>query len=495
METDAPQEPPNPPSAAQNSRARQGSGRTPKLRASCDNCSNAKVRCDQDRPACQRCLYVNIQCNYSASRRMGKPPVSAKSGNEKSKATTSARRNSKADAYSADTTSECSESPKNTTQPLPDTRLNSYGQDFDYAAASQPWNEADFMPDRSGAQGSFITDLLDDSLSFNNFSNPQANASNLTQPQMATAQMQPNLSTSDQLSFSAPFQNNAGPSSSCIRVGASQSAFQMPPDLLASSNTISDQHHSITHQSTSCLDLASSTLHSLSMPSSLCTSSATAIPLNFIEQVLATSRGAISAFHTLLQCPCSHSSSFALTLALMISKILGCYSAICRCSTSAFSPTSSNLLGTSSSSTSSGQGGNATSRAIPSSSSSSTSLANSSTPGSSTSGPRGPHNMVLDTPITIGTYKIDADDEHVLLLQLVLSELRKVGKLVDAFAGQYSALSSNSCGVGLGSDDIRGKSIGGEETMYKSLEQFLRYQVYQARIEVSTMLREGEEGV
>lgn len=103
--------------------------------------------------------------------------------------------------------------------------------------------------------------------------------------------------------------------------------------------------------------------------------------------------------------------------------------------------------------------------------------------------------MVLDTPITIGTYKIDADDERVLLLQLVLSELRKVGKLVDAFAVQYSALTPNACGVGLGSDASRGKSIGGEETMYKSLEQFLRYQVYQARMEVSATLRESEEGV
>ena len=490
METNAPHEVPN---TAQNSRARQN-GRTPKVRASCDHCSNAKVRCDQDRPSCQRCLYVNIPCNYSASRRMGKPSTSARNGNNKSKTTTSARRNSKEDSYSTNndsystnTNSESGDSPKNTTQQLPDTGLDSYGQDFDGQdfdyAASQPWDHANFMSDLSG------------SLNFASFSNPQANNPRLAQPQLATSQLQATLPNSEQLNFAAPFQNNANPNSNCIRVGAGQSAFQQPSSDLTSSNTISDQTRSITHQSISCVELTSSTLQSLSLPSSMCTSPSQPIPLHTVEQVLAASRGAISAFNTLLQCPCSQSSSFALTLALIISKILSCYSAICRCST--YSPPSDNLQPTSSPATTSGNGRMfPPSKDLPTPSSSSSSSTSLSPIGSSTSMPRGPHNMVLDTPITIGGYKIDPDDEYILILQLVLSELRKVGKLVDAFAVQYSTANPNARGVVSANEAgaINGRSNSGEDAIYKSLEHFLRCQVHKLRREVGAVLRRSEEG-
>lgn len=81
---------------------------------------------------------------------------------------------------------------------------------------------------------------------------------------------------------------------------------------------------------------------------------------------------------------------------------------------------------------------------------------------------------MLGTPIAIGGYKIDPDDEYIFILQLVLSELRKVGKLVDAFAIQYSTAK--------------------EDSVYKSLEQFLRCQVHKARSEVDAVLRRSEDG-
>ncbi len=472
METDAPHEAP---SAIQSTRAGQGNGTPLKLRASCDHCSNGKVRCDQDRPSCQRCLNANITCNYSASRRMGKPSVSGRNGNDKFKTTTSTRRNSKAESYSADTTSDSSDSPKNNTQQLPDTGLDSYGQDFDYAA-SQPWNDANFMSDLPG------------SFDFASFSNPQTNSSHLTQPQLATSQLQTSLPSSDPLNFAATFHNNANPNPICIHLGSGQPAFQqLSPNLLTPSKTLPDQARGIGHQSTSCIELAASTLHSLSLPSSMCVSSPQPIPLHTIEQVLAAGRGAISAFNILLQCTCSHSSSFALTLALIITKILGGYSAICRCSAS--SPTSCNLLRTSSPAATSGSG-----RKAPSLSDHLTPSSSSSSLTTSTSIPRGPHNIVLDTPITIGGYKIDPDDEYLFILQIVLSELRKVGKLVEAFAIQYSAANSNACAVMSANEAINGGSDCGEESVYKSLEHFLRCQVHNARREVGAVLRRSEEG-
>lgn len=45
-----------------------------KFRASCDACSASKVKCDQALPTCARCTNIGVRCNYSPSRRMGKPP-------------------------------------------------------------------------------------------------------------------------------------------------------------------------------------------------------------------------------------------------------------------------------------------------------------------------------------------------------------------------------------------------------------------------------------
>lgn len=45
-----------------------------KMRASCDACSRAKVKCDKVRPTCQRCGNMSICCNYSPSMRYALPP-------------------------------------------------------------------------------------------------------------------------------------------------------------------------------------------------------------------------------------------------------------------------------------------------------------------------------------------------------------------------------------------------------------------------------------
>lgn len=47
--------------------------RKTQLRAACDLCSAAKVRCDKVRPSCIRCVQNNVHCCYSESRRHGRP--------------------------------------------------------------------------------------------------------------------------------------------------------------------------------------------------------------------------------------------------------------------------------------------------------------------------------------------------------------------------------------------------------------------------------------
>ncbi|KAK2629705.1 hypothetical protein QTJ16_000525 [Diplocarpon rosae] len=49
-----------------------------KFRSSCDACSASKVRCDQGESQCLRCTNLGLRCNYSPSRRMGKPPASSR---------------------------------------------------------------------------------------------------------------------------------------------------------------------------------------------------------------------------------------------------------------------------------------------------------------------------------------------------------------------------------------------------------------------------------
>ncbi|KAI8633751.1 hypothetical protein F5Y19DRAFT_251414 [Xylariaceae sp. FL1651] len=49
--------------------------RQPRLRASCDGCFLAKVKCSKARPICSRCLACGIICHYSLSSRAGKPKL------------------------------------------------------------------------------------------------------------------------------------------------------------------------------------------------------------------------------------------------------------------------------------------------------------------------------------------------------------------------------------------------------------------------------------
>ena len=52
----------------------QESPRQPKLRSSCDACGTVKLKCDRKHPFCGRCVAHGIDCTYSISRKLGKPP-------------------------------------------------------------------------------------------------------------------------------------------------------------------------------------------------------------------------------------------------------------------------------------------------------------------------------------------------------------------------------------------------------------------------------------
>lgn len=56
--------------------------RQPRMRASCDGCFLAKVKCSKSRPICSRCLTCGIECRYSPSSRAGKPKASESAKNQ-----------------------------------------------------------------------------------------------------------------------------------------------------------------------------------------------------------------------------------------------------------------------------------------------------------------------------------------------------------------------------------------------------------------------------
>ena len=53
-----------------------------RLRASCDSCFLAKVKCSKARPICLRCLTCGSDCKYSPSSRAGKPKSDGSRGSQ-----------------------------------------------------------------------------------------------------------------------------------------------------------------------------------------------------------------------------------------------------------------------------------------------------------------------------------------------------------------------------------------------------------------------------
>ncbi|GAB7355301.1 hypothetical protein MBLNU459_g5836t1 [Dothideomycetes sp. NU459] len=138
-----------------------------------------------------------------------------------------------------------------------------------------------------------------------------------------------------------------------------------------------------------CAILATSVLSSLSAHSAFCKAHKDAASLLKVDEILCTARQATASFHTLLQCPCSGDPLNALSLGVIIQKIISCYTTLIK---DASAPSAASWL-------------------------------------TST--------MSVDAPISIGAFRIDAEDEHHIKMQLVYNELRRVSKMIDAFVARF----------------------------------------------------------
>ena len=136
-----------------------------------------------------------------------------------------------------------------------------------------------------------------------------------------------------------------------------------------------------------------------------------------LDTVLSTNKAAVDKLFVLLGCHCSSNPHFSTTIAFTITKILSWYQAIA---------------------------------------------------GADQSYPDSPVNTPMEaftnTPLSLGDFRLDGEDDATFRTQLVLSELRKVEKLIDKFQERYCK-TANPAETGI------------EGGVYTALESLLRTRV------------------
>jgi hypothetical protein len=135
-----------------------------------------------------------------------------------------------------------------------------------------------------------------------------------------------------------------------------------------------------------------------------------------LDSVLSTNKTAVDKLYVLLGCPCSANPHFSTTIAFTVTKILSWYQAIAGVSSQEDFPVNT------------------------------------------------PMEAFIHTPISLGDFRLEVEDEDTFRTQLVLGELRKVEKLIDKFSERYCK-SANPAETGI------------EGGVYGALEQLLRTRV------------------
>lgn len=348
-----------------------------KFRSSCDACSASKVKCGQEQPHCSRCENLGLHCNYSPSRRMGKPPASARQLSKSS------------NVSSSESERQNTPNPAKKRQLSPPSQIN--------IPAPQTGNTQCIF-DHSFMDTPAFTSMnwQDDVFTNLAFDGPVSADLHLTSSNIFDFNFNFTADSTDlggQLMFGD--ENSLGSSSLSSQDPVYEPLQLFPSDISQSATKVSPRS-------------------SLTVPK-LCTHqtdlSRTPSPTPFLEpassidQVLITNKAEIENAYSLLACDCSHNPHFALTLALICSRILAMYEAVIKHSPSSSSSSSSGCIG-----------------------------------------------------ITVGAYKMDAEDEERMRLQIVVNELRKVKGLVDKYASKYCTVEGPM----------------GDDGIYSALVQFLR---------------------
>lgn len=370
-----------------------------KLRASCDACSRAKVKCDKVRPTCHRCGNMGICCNYSPSMRLGKPRKNRNPDGTIMREVSPL--NPRPDMIPRTTNLYAGESSPEPTDPFffgPATPEYHYqdafmGNGFD--GSQSPYSEA----------GSFVSGWSnDEQLMFQSPSEMFTSMPQFSPPAPAYHGHIRTTSVQSQPEMFAPMDGlHSPPTHSPPYYGMSEQAalpIFSPDKIMASPPPMipaplpTPPAITPSHNHDHCTKFAFETLNSLysppaSQPAAGDFNGATN-GLPTLDTVLSTTKAAVEKLFVLLACPCSSNPHFSTTIAFTITKILSWYQAVAGAHHS---------LGESPVNT--------------------------------------PLESFVHTPISLGEFRLETDDEDTFRTQLVLGELRKVEKLIDKFQERY----------------------------------------------------------
>ena len=357
----------------------------PKLRSSCDSCGTAKVKCDRGRPECSRCATLGLTCVYGLSHKFGKPP----------------RKRPGADLEATTEKRICSSC---TTE----SRDNHKIMNFEEPQSVNELTQATF----SG----LVTDILPYSCGI-------TTASGINEHNQLTETFYPSLLLEEWPQLDSLGAGLEVPSASALK-----------PTSAVSTRSGSHESHSCPRESYEIFRDLICPSPSLHAPES---NSVTASAQ--LDQVLHFNRNAIDRLSKLLECRCAKSGHRAMVHASIISRILIWYQQAAgwtrssswgpRPSTLADSSTSCHVLSSPSSSPSPPPSGTAAGT-------STTSLPSLvQTTGFA----------VEHVPVSVGTFSIeDQNMQAAFRNQLILSELKKTGSLIDIFISQDSGESSTN---------------------------------------------------
>lgn len=390
-----------------------------KLKGSCDACAKAKVRCGKEQPTCQRCTNQEVTCHYSPARRMGKRPASSITVATAAAAAQATARTQAEEQPSRHRLSDFSTafSPEQDhAQPSTETPGAMDMFSYQHTRPSSAFGFGLPTPSHSGTATPWKDPIHS---SDNYFSKPGVTSNPHFPPSPLNFSMPENWV--DQLSMtsaSEPMFPCEDDLQSYFSVQDGSTTDSSPSFGFATISNSSSEHRHHHHLQQDCMSLALTTLHSLHVRLTSCTSVSSSLspaPSPSIDSVLANNKVAMDNISTILDCPCSLNPHVALVLSLISSKILAWYQAIAR---------------------------------------------NGSSPPPSSNAPLPCYpETVMRMPITIGVFRLEGEDQGKMIAQLVLTELTKVGWLVDKFTKRY-------CQGGIGAEE--------KGELCLSLDSFLR---------------------
>ncbi|MCJ1251843.1 hypothetical protein MMC30_009081 [Trapelia coarctata] len=457
-----------------------------KLRHSCNPCAAAKVKCDKEKPTCTRCTKHGLSCEYVATKRAGRishaankqqtnntAPILAVRGQPRSSPIPTVTQALHTTWSSSTTSSEAGVllSSPGLSQPSTGQHTPTYSEILatllspaDSASASMPTTASTDL-DNFFASVVFDPDLLFPPLIDSSDKNNDNNNNNNLFPDSSGA-------------VALPTPTDAFPSSheSSLELPDLSYAHSPSNDHRTSANTDTlPGRQGFRIDSPCCCLIRALGFFTQLFPnaSEVCTQgneNGSAIQLPCFQRVVEQNKQIIEAISQILQCPCSYDSYLLVIVSLVVFKVLGWYTAAA-CTTlmdEGQSPDPSGLR----------KRRRSSSR---------------------------PEQVIPGSPIIVGGYHIDGEDQGRMAAQLVLSELHGVQRLVNLLSQQLHKLGQEPRGEDEINAPLESAIQGGQGPLrereiftlpfsakfFNQLEADLRKRLRALSREIVDMLRRG----